>query len=193
MGSTEEAIPMTTIKPTTRTEATQKVPLGPNRWATIRPIESGDRDRLFDFYRRLTPRSRWLRFLSASAGIGRGAASTFACVDHRHRDGFVAILAEAGPDDGTIIGHLCLEPDPAGIDVEELAVAVADEFQGRGIGSALVGAAMASARRRGVRRLTATLLPTNGQMLGLLRETRLPIARDEFDAGVEEVALVLAA
>lgn len=182
---------MTTIEPITPTTAAPPVPLGPNRWATIRPIESGDRDRLFDFYRRLSPRSRASRFLAATSGIGLQAADEFAHADHRHRDGLVAVLRDAGPDDGAIIGHLCLEPDPSRDGAEELAIAVADGFQGQGIGSALMAAALASANERGVRRLTASLLPTNRPMRELLLDTGLPVERDRVEYGVEQIELAL--
>ena len=184
---------MHVTEPTTRTAAAPKVPLGPNRWATIRPIESGDRDRLFDFYESLSAEARRSRFLAASGGIARRAAQQFADADHQHRDGWVAILHEAGPADGAVIGHVCLEPDPAEPGLEELAVAVGDAFQHRGLGTALVATAVASARRRGVSRLTATMFLANGPMRRLLLHSGLPVSLDAMDSGVERMELSLAA
>jgi GNAT superfamily N-acetyltransferase len=163
------------------------IPIGPQRWVTIRAIESTDRDGLFDFYRRLSPDARRARFLGSGAVMSRRAADRFSTVDHRLGDGLVAILGEAGPLDGQIVGHLCLEPEDAVS--EELAVAVADGLRGHGIGSALMREAVASARRRHVPRLHATLLAANVPMRRLLLDAGLPVMADHLEAGVESIEL----
>jgi GNAT superfamily N-acetyltransferase len=165
-----------------RSSADHRVRLDGDRWATIRSIESSDADGLFDFYARLSPAACVARFLGASRGIDARAAAAFAATDHARSDGLIAVLHERGPADGAIIGHACLVPNGAGGD--EVAVAVADGFRGSGIGTALMDAAVRSARRRGVPRLTATL-----RMLAAGPR----VATDEIDAGIEEIALDLAA
>ncbi|OYP18017.1 GNAT family N-acetyltransferase [Streptomyces sp. FBKL.4005] len=72
------------------------------------------------------------------------------------------LVAEA---DGRILGYIRLtHPTPLASNAHVLAVqgfAVADEARGRGIGRALVRAAVAEARRRGARRLTLRVLAHN--------------------------------
>ncbi|BCM66407.1 MULTISPECIES: GNAT family N-acetyltransferase [Streptomyces] len=72
------------------------------------------------------------------------------------------LVAEA---DGRILGYIRLtRPTPLASNAHVLAVqgfAVADEARGRGIGRALVRAAVAEARRRGARRLTLRVLAHN--------------------------------
>ncbi|MGW7789689.1 N-acetyltransferase family protein [Streptomyces tricolor] len=72
------------------------------------------------------------------------------------------LVAEA---DGRILGYIRLTcPTPLASNAHVLAVqgfAVADEARGRGIGRALVRAAVAEARRRGARRLTLRVLAHN--------------------------------
>ena len=182
---------MTTATLDTRPTASSRLPLGGDRWVTIRSIESSDADGLFDFYARLSPTARAARFLGASAGIGATAATAFASADHVRSDGIVAILREAGPADGEIIGHACLEPDDDG--GEEVAIAVADGYRGRGIGTALMAESVRSARRRGVHRLTALLLATNQPMRQLMLTAGTRVAFDQIAAGVEEIAVDLAA
>ena len=88
-----------------------------------------------------------------------------------------------------IVGHLCIQP--AGRDVAELALAVADAFQGQGIGTRLTAAGIAWARGSGIRYLTATFLVGNIAIqrllsgLGLAMRTRLP------DAGISEAVIDL--
>jgi acetyltransferase len=130
----------------------------------IRRVHEGDADGLLEFYGTLSPQSRHRRFLGFCS-VTEGVARQMCGPDHRHAEGFVAEL-HGGADDGRIVGHLCLEPADDG--AEEVALAVADEFQGRGIGRALYEAALSWARSRGVPTLVATAMADNTRILRLL-------------------------
>jgi GNAT superfamily N-acetyltransferase len=155
----------------------------------IRPIEAGDRDALGDFYRRLSPESRAARFHGAGRGLDGGETHYFCGPDHAGREGLVAVIEEpAGP---TIVGHLCLEPVSPG--AVEMAVAVADAWQGHGVGRALLQAAIDWAGRNGIERLQASMRWGNAAILGLIRSTGLPATFGPPDGGTMEVELDLAA
>lgn len=156
---------------------------------SIRPIEAIDAAGLSAFYAALSPESRRRRFLGSGVGLSEAQASRMAQVDHRSADGYVAVLHEAGPSDGEIVGHVCLEPCGDGMD--EVAVAVADRVQDRGIGRRLVREAVVSARRRGLRGLHASLFHENTAMRRLLLGTGVPVTRTGRDGAVLEVALPL--
>lgn len=157
---------------------------------SIRRIEASDADELAAFYAGLSDESRRTRFFCSSRGITAGQARLFASVDHRSADGFVAVLRAAGPDDGRIVGHLCLEPNGDGTD--EVAVAVADAFQGRRVGTRLMRAAIASAVDRGVAGLTASLLCGNAAMRRLLTSAGLPLVARGYDGAVASFVLPIA-
>jgi ribosomal protein S18 acetylase RimI-like enzyme len=57
-----------------------------------------------------------------------------------------------------------------GTDVAEVALAVIDEFQRRGLGRALLTILSKVAREHGIKTFTLIVLPENQQMLGLLRK-----------------------
>lgn len=174
-----------------RSDRGPTIPLGRQRWVTIRPIESSDADGLFAFYAALSPRTRYARFLAICPGIDASVALRFAGVDHRTRDGFVAVLRVGSPSDGSIVGHVCMEP--AGHGIEEVAFVVADELQGRGIGTALMQAAVESARRRGIRSLVGTTFATNIPMRRLAFGSGSDVTVRLGAAGVEEFTIDLAA
>jgi GNAT superfamily N-acetyltransferase len=155
----------------------------------IRPIESGDRDALVQFYAALSANSLSLRFHGASNGIADRVARFFCGPDHEHREGLVAVLDEPGAPASTIVGHLCLEPS-APHEVE-MAVAVADAWQGVGIGRRLLMAAMAWAELHEVDRLRASMMSTNGAILGLLRAVGRAVTLTMPGAGVVDATIDL--
>jgi acetyltransferase len=138
----------------------------------IRPIRRGDVVDLERFYARLSPDSLDARFHGATHGIGGRTARSFCGPDHSHREGLVAVeRVRLGRD--VIIGHLCLEP--VGGRELEVAVAVADAWQHRGIGRALLMAAIDWARAHGFARLHAAIRWSNPAIVGLLRSVHRPM------------------
>jgi len=153
---------------------------------SIRPIDQSDANDLSALYLSLTPGSRRSRFLGT---VGDQAIRAMAQRLARE-PGLVAVLDEAGPRDGALIGHLVLIP--MGADRAELAIVVADAFQGRGIGTRLVRAAGGEARRLGIRRIVASTFANNLRMRRLLLHAGWPVRRDAIDACVEEIELGVA-
>lgn len=147
----------------------------------IRPIRPGDHHELSRFYAGLSDESRLARFHAVSGGIGDQAASLLCGPDHEHREGFVAEPADALRGDPGIVGHLCLEPADSGL---EMAVAVADDWQARGIGRALLLAALDWARAHGIALLNASMLSTNTAVLGLIASIGRPVRGSTASAGV---------
>lgn len=153
----------------------------------VRHVRFRDAVGLEAFYARLSPESRALRFMGASRGITADQALHFASADGVRGDGHVAIDRSSG----RIVGHVCLEPLRPG--TEEIGIAVEDALQQRGIGHALLLAAVASAERRGVTSLEATMLPGNPGIHRLLEHAGIPWRRQPAASGAEMLILDLAA
>lgn len=153
----------------------------------IRPIEPGDHDRLRAFYAGLSDESRRTRFFALTPGIGDGQSTWFCSPDHGHREGLVAAAGHGHRE--RIVGHLCIEP----IDerTAEIAVAVADAFQGHGIGRRLAVAATDAARADGYTRLLATMLAGNPAIQRLLHGLGLPASSRAIGAGVIQATIEL--
>jgi len=145
---------------------------------TVRPIRASDAPALERFYAGLSVDSRTSRFLGAAPSIDHGQASAFCSADHEHREGFVAVLG--GADGGPVIGHVCIEPDA--VERAEVAIAVADAYQGQGIGHRLLAAAVGWARGAGLHRLDATAFVTNSGIIRLMRGLGVPV-RVDWDGG----------
>jgi acetyltransferase len=157
---------------------------------TIRPIGPGDADALERFYGELSGDDRVARFLGIAPPLGHARSETFCTTDHAHREGFVAVSRRSTGAE-RIVGHLCIEPDD--VDSAEIAVAVADAFQGQGVGRRLVQAALIWAREAGLRRLDATAFVTNSRIIRLLRSLGLPVVIDWRGGSTCEMSIDLQA
>lgn len=165
-----------------------RVRIDRGRWATIRPIERSDAPALFDFYLALSPESLRRRFLGAGRPVDARLLASFV---ERADGGLIATLVERGPRDGDVVGHATVLADGRG--GAEIAFAVADHVQGAGIGRALMTDAVALARQRGLREVSASLFADNLPMRRLLNGTGCEVRSDTIEAGVEEISLDLGA
>jgi GNAT superfamily N-acetyltransferase len=153
----------------------------------VRHVHHGDGPAIAAFYAALSPDSRRTRFFGACHSITDLQARQFADAQRRGAQGWVALDA-----DQRVVGHLCLEPLKRTEDrVEEVAVAVADAWRDHGLGHALLDAAIASARRRGVRALEATMLTGNHPIHALLEHSGLPWTCRALEPGTETIRLEL--
>ncbi len=135
---------------------------------TVRPIKADDEAELAAFYAGLSMESRVLRFFAAIANTEETARKMMQ-VDYRSRYGLVALSGA----DGDIIGHaMYIEMAPR---KAELALAVADAYQGRGLGTILLGQLAEAAAEAGYDVMEAIVKPENHRMLQMLRESGFPI------------------
>ena len=74
-----------------------------------------------------------------------------------------------------VVAHAVFELERA--DRAEVAFAVADEMQGRGLATVLIAHLAQVASARGVTTFTATVLPENRRMISVFRESGFPVAR----------------
>jgi GNAT superfamily N-acetyltransferase len=138
------------------------------------PVARGDGPDLDAFFARCSPQARYARFFSPVHEIPAAYRAGVLAEDPARHD---AISARAYGAGGRLVGLASLVAEP---DAAELGVLVADDWQRRGIGAALVDQLVARARRRGVDRLQATVLPASTQLLGWLGR-RLPLEHSEWD------------
>jgi acetyl coenzyme A synthetase (ADP forming)-like protein len=143
----------------------------------VQPAGLGDAPAVAAFLRGLSDEARWFRFLGFGVDAERAAAELVARG--------TGLLAVAGPDD-EVVAHASFIPiDP---DAAELAFAVADAWQGRGIATILLAHLVQLAEASGIATLIAWVHPENHRMLRVLRESGFPI-EVRSEPGVLEVEL----
>jgi acetyl coenzyme A synthetase (ADP forming)-like protein len=140
----------------------------------VRPVRPDDLPALRSFLGALSASSQRLRWFTGAADVD-AAARWAANVDRRERDGLIALTGTvSGADgDGAIVGHAAwarLAPDRA-----EVAFETADTMQGRGLATILLAHLAFGARALGIGTFVAEVLPENHAMLGVFRDSGLPL------------------
>lgn len=132
----------------------------------VRPIHRDDAPLLAEGFSRLSAESRRLRFLSDKPRLTPAELRYFTQVDHHDHEAIGARDAA----DGRGVGVARFIRDPEHPDVAEIAVAVVDEWQHRGVATELVRRLFLRAREEGVHRFTALVADDNDGVVALLRE-----------------------
>ena len=149
----------------------------------IRAIRPDDRERLSEVFRRLSPESLRARWHGAKLGITAGEIASEIEVDPEVHVGLVATVWIEGRE--AIVGLASYFVDPwTEPRRAEVAFTVADEWQGRGIGSLLFAHLARVARRAGVDELYAEILPSNRSMLRIFQKSGYPAEIDRNPSDV---------
>jgi len=128
----------------------------------IRPIGPEDRDALAAAFDRLSPESRYRRFLSPLPRLSSSQLDYLTRVDHHDHEALVAV--DPGTRDGLgVARYVRTRPAEA-----EPAVVVADDWHGRGLGGALLRALVRRARQEGVTHFRANVLASNQAAIRLV-------------------------
>ena len=157
----------------------------------IRPIRPDDKGLLADGLRRLSPQSAQRRFLTPKRSFSRTELRYLTEVDGRDH---VALAVEYPADPVrrliAVARFVRLRDDPEAADV---AFTVADDWQGRGLGSLLGEKLAARARLLGIRRFTATMASDNVPARRLMAKLTADLEQHHVGGGVDELVLDLAA
>ncbi|MHC4780119.1 MAG: GNAT family N-acetyltransferase, partial [Planctomycetota bacterium] len=120
---------------------------GPIRIRAIRP---GDKDLLLEAFMALSPLSVRYRFLQSKETLTEKELTYYTEMDFINHVGLVAVVVEAGRERISAVGRFAVIDPASPIVRAEFGIAVVDEFQGRGMGSALMETLADLARSRGV-------------------------------------------
>jgi len=154
----------------------------------VRPIQPEDRAELAAGMERLSPESRYRRFFTPTSELSAAQLTYLTEVDHHDHEALVALE----PDTGHGIGVARFVRSPRDRELAEVAVAVADSWQNRGVATALLERLTKRAREEGVRRFSAEILADNRPMLELIEELG-QVTTKQRDHGTVEVELELPA
>jgi acetyltransferase len=153
----------------------QRWPLKGGGEYTVRPIRPDDAQGLQGLVKRLSPESRYFRFVSSMAELPPTMLARFTLIDYDREMALCAVVEEEQEGaDGVkrmaerIIGvsRYITNPDHTSC---EFSLEVDDTFSGQGLGSRLMHSIMDVARDKGLQEMMGLVLTNNAPMLRLMR------------------------
>ncbi len=149
------------------------------RMARLRPLTARDRAAEQAFFNGLSLDSRHQRFHFGLRELSPALLTLLTDVDQRlHRVWVVEALEPGLP----VVADARFVLDAEQPTRAEFALAVADDWQGRGLGRRLMVHLVAEARRQGVQQLFGDVLAENRRMLALMRESGARLQAHPGDA-----------
>lgn len=154
----------------------------------LRPIVPEDEPLLHEAVASMSERTVYFRFFSPIKRMSDALAHRLAVVDYHDRFAFVATTHR--PNGKERIVGVARYDRARDTEMAEVAVAVIDEFQRRGLGGQLLSELARVARAQGIKTFQLIVLPENREMLGLLRKLGW-IHQAKLTAGVYEISFDL--
>ena len=152
----------------------------------IRQVQAADVPLVADIFARLSPISRWRRFLAARGHLTEAELRYLTDIDHRDHEAFAALDHPGGHGLG-VARYVRHADDPQ---AAEIAVTVVDDWHRRGLGTELMSHLSDRARRAGIARFTALISADNVPMAGLLRAMSAELIRREANTLEYQIAVV---
>ncbi len=154
----------------------------------LRPPLSSDADALVDFFRGLSDDSLYRRF-HGHPSLDVRLVEPSLDPDWAERGAFIGAVAEDGVEQIVALANYVRLRDPA---AAEVAFAVADAYQGRGVGTRLLEQLAARAAQQGIERFVAVVMSGNTPMMRVFEDAGFEVTRT-LEGGETEVAFPIAA
>lgn len=155
---------------------------------TVRPIRPEDAEMEASFVRNLSESARHFRFMTGLKELTREMLLRFTQIDYDRELALVGLVERGGKETQIAVArYIQVSPGSANV-----ALVVADEWQGRGIGARLLEMLMEAARARGFVRLEGEVLGENTPMRSLLARLGFSFRRDPDGGDVLLIEKMLA-
>jgi acyl-CoA hydrolase/GNAT superfamily N-acetyltransferase len=138
----------------------------------FRPMHPTDEPRLTELFHALSKETMYYRFMSQMKFIQRKVIQNFVFINHRTDVAIVATVPEAHGEEIIAIGRYYLDETS---NMAEIAFIVRDEWQNKGIGTALFKHLTLIARRNGIGGFTAEVLKENRAMIRVINKSDLDV------------------
>jgi len=161
----------------------QLVPLRGGGEYTVRPVHPDDAQMLQTLVQNLSAESRYSRFVSSMRELPPSMLARFTLIDYDREMALVAVFRErVVAADGEVaeserivgVSRYVTNPDQSSC---EFSLVVADDFNGKGLGSRLMESIMDVARDKGLAEIDGLVLANNAGMLKLMKSLGFAIKR----------------
>ena len=133
----------------------------------LRPILQTDEYLLVDLFNKMSPQSRYLRFLSHLQALPEDLLYHFTHINYDSAFALVGVINEEGKDAIIAVGRYSLDPHE---DIADLAVAVRDDWQNFGLGKIVLARIIDIGKKHGICRFGSMMEPQNSIVKKILRQ-----------------------
>ena len=147
---------------------------------SVRPMTEGDREMLKSFFNGLTDHSRFSRFMTPFTEVPSALLKILSNVSSPDHIAFMATVDLGSTTQ--MIGEVRFVISKQNASVAEFAIAVADDWQGKGLAGKLMRTMEEAARDHGVSTLIGTTLRSNNAMIELGRHVGYHLKPDPGEA-----------
>ncbi|MNQ59296.1 MULTISPECIES: GNAT family N-acetyltransferase [unclassified Pseudomonas] len=148
------------------------------RHVLIRPLAKKDREREYDFIKRLSPESRHMRFLAQISEPSTSMLDQLMDTDNKQRMAYISLVHE----NGQLIEIGVSRYAATGEHECECAVTVADKWQHLGLGTLLMEHLIKTARKNGFRQMHSVDASSNAAMRDLAKSLGFETHNDPDDS-----------
>jgi acetyltransferase len=154
----------------------------------IRPMKPEDAELEQDFVRKLSPETRYFRFMSALRELSPSLLAKLTQIDYDREIALIALIEQEGETVQIGLSRYATNPDATSC---EFAVVVADEFQHSGVGRYLMERLIDTARARGLQQMKGVFLSSNERMLRFVKHLGFELHSDPEDHSLKHGVLQL--
>jgi len=150
----------------------------------VRPIRHDDGELEEAFVRGLSLESRYQRMLSGGTKVTPEWIDSMTHIDYQRHMAFAVSTALDGVEQFVGVGRYVVDPPT---NIADIALVLADAWQGQGLGRRLLATLLEHARTAGVREAVGVVLATNKAMLRLARSMGFSVTAEPGDATVMRI------
>ena len=151
----------------------------------LRPVRISDEPLLKEFFYSLSDESNYKRFFTLRRYMPHEILQKFVAIDYTRQMVILAIAHEGDKEVVVGVGQYAVIGET---NTAEVAVAVRDAYQGKGMGTELLSYLVEIAKRKGLYGLTGDVFADNSRMLHLVNKLGFNEDR-ETDAGVSSMKI----
>lgn len=150
----------------------------------LRPIRPEDRQIEKEFVQKLSDESKYFRFMSALRELNDAMLNRFTQIDYDWEMALIAVVCENALETEIGVARYIVNPNGSSC---EFALAVADAWQQRGVGSILLCNLIDAARARGLQTMEGMVMAGNNKMLGLMSALGFGIRSEPGNSSIKLV------
>lgn len=149
----------------------------------VRPMHPDDANMLQQLVQRLSPESRYFRFVSTLTELPAHMLARLSLIDYEREMALVAVIRESDAEGQEQERIIAVSRYITNVDRRscEFSLLVDDAFSGKGLGAKMMQSIMEVARDRGLEEIDGLILANNTPMLKLMRSLGFGVRSYEED------------